>query len=154
MKKKTRTVPEGFQTVSPYLVIPDADQFIEFTKKAFDAEQTFEHRDEQNYISHATIRIGNSIVMIGDTMNEMQPMTAMLYLYVDDADAMYNKAVKAGGQSIQAPKDEFYGDRTSAVKDRWGNQWWIATHIEDVAPDELERRGKAARKQKQEEMAH
>jgi uncharacterized glyoxalase superfamily protein PhnB len=154
MKKATRSIPKGFQTVTPYLIIPDADRFMEFVKNAFGGEITFVNRDEQNRISHATVKIGSSTIMVSDSMQEMKPETAMLFLYVDDVDAMYKKAIQAKAESIQEPKDEFYGDRVSAVKDEWDNKWWIATHVEDVEGEELEKRAKQARKEKAEEMAH
>ncbi|HMJ70167.1 MAG TPA: VOC family protein [Cyclobacteriaceae bacterium] len=153
-EKAARTIPKGFQTVTPYLIIPGADRLIEFIKNAFGGEVTFMNRDEENQISHATVKVGNSTIMISDSMNEMKPETGMLFLYVDDVDATYNKAIQAKAQSIQEPKDEFYGDRVSAVKDEWDNKWWIATHVEDVDKEELEKRAKQARKEKAEAMAH
>jgi PhnB protein len=80
--------------------------------------------------------------MVSDTMEGMEPHTAMLYLYLEDADAVFKKAVGAKATSVQEPKTEFYGDRAGAVKDEWGNVWWIATHVEDVDPEELDRRVK------------
>jgi len=81
--------------------------------------------------------------MISDQMERMQPETAMLFLYVDDVDSVYQKAIDSNAKSIREPKDEFYGDRASAVKDEWNNTWWIATHIEDVSREELQRRSEA-----------
>jgi uncharacterized glyoxalase superfamily protein PhnB len=153
-KKAARSIPKGFQTVTPYLIVPDADRLIDFIKNAFGGEQTFINRDENNQISHATVKIGNSTIMVSDTMQEMEPETAMLFLYVEDADAWYNKAIEAGAKSIQEPKDEFYGDRVAAVKDEWDNKWWIATHVEDVSAEELEKRAKTERKKRAEEVAH
>jgi PhnB protein len=152
--KKVSSTPKGFQTLTPYLIVDEADEFIEFLKNAFGGELTFEHRDDNNYIVHATVKIGSSIVMIGDAMKEMKPTNAMLYLYTEDADAMFKRATNARATVERELRDEFYGDRTGAVKDRWGNIWWIATHVEDVAKDELEKRGRTARKQQAEEMAH
>jgi uncharacterized glyoxalase superfamily protein PhnB len=153
-KNATRSIPKDHQTVTAYLIVRGADRLIEFIKNAFGGEVTYENRDEENFISHATVKIGNSVLMISDGMSDMQPETAMLFLYVEDADALYDRAIKAGAESIQEPKDEFYGDRVSAVKDEWNNKWWIATHIEDVSEEEMGKRAKAARKQKAEEMAH
>ncbi len=98
----------------------------------------------QGRIGHAEMRIGDLVVMLGDAHDDHKPMQAMLHLYVDDADATYQRAVAAGATSVQAPTDQFYGDRSGGVKDPCGNLWWIATHIEDVAPDELKRRAEAA----------
>ena len=87
---------------------------------------------------HTEVTIGDSLVMIGNGRGTAVPV--MLYIYVDDCDAAYARAVAAGAESLMAPSDMFYGDRHGGVKDAFGNSWWIATHIEDVAPDELERR--------------
>ena len=90
------------------------------------------------------LRIGDSVVMLGDAHGEHKPLQTMLYVYVDDADAIYQRALAAGATSVQAPVDQFYGDRSGGVKDPFGNLWWIATHIEDVPPEELKRRAQAA----------
>ena len=90
------------------------------------------------------LRIGDSVVMLGDAHGEHKPLQTMLYVYVDDADAIYQRALAAGATSVQAPVDQFYGDRSGGVKDAFGNLWWIATHIEDVPPAELKRRAQAA----------
>lgn len=144
--QKLKAVPDGFHTVTPYLVVDNADELIEFIKNAFQGELTFMHRTDDNRVSHATVKIGNSLVMISDTMTDMEPELAMLYLYVDDVDSLYESAIDANAESIQEPKDQFYGDRAGAVKDRWGNKWWIATHIENVDEEELHKRGEEARK--------
>lgn len=155
MKKgKGKSVPKGLHTVTPYLIVDGADELIEFLKNAFGGELTFIHRGDDNYVTHATVEIGDSTIMIGDTMKEMKPQTAMLYLYVDDVDAVFRQAVNANATVEREVRNEFYGDRGGAVKDKWGNTWWIATHIEDVGKEELERRGREARKQRTEAMAH
>ena len=84
------------------------------------------------------MRIGDSVVMLGDAHGEHKPLQMMLYVYVDDVDATYQRALAAGAASVQAPADQFYGDRSGGVKDPFGNLWWIATHIEDVPPDGTE----------------
>jgi PhnB protein len=154
MKKteKVKSVPEGFSTVTPYLVVDGASDLIDFLKNGFEAQEVFRMNRDDNRVSHATVKIGNSMIMISDTMTDMHPELAMLYLYVDDADAIYKKAIGAHAESIQEPHDEFYGDRVSAVKDKWGNKWWIATQKEKVAGDELERRAKE--RWKAQEEAH
>ena len=148
--KSVRAVPEGFHTVTPFLIVNDASKLIDFLKNAFNGQATFVMKTKENKVMHATVKIGDSIIMMGDVMENMQPQTAMLYLYVQDVDTLYKKAVQAKATSIQKPKDEFYGDRAAAVKDEFGNVWWIATHVEDVEGAELERRAKQAeRKQKE-----
>jgi uncharacterized glyoxalase superfamily protein PhnB len=140
--KKAKAIPEGFNTVTTYLVVDGANELIDFLKNAFDAEEIFRMTRDDNKVSHATIKIGDSMMMVSDTMVDMGPELAMLYLYVEDADAVYKKAIDARAQSIQEPHDEFYGDRVSSVKDRWGNKWWIATQKEVIPNDELERRAR------------
>jgi PhnB protein len=140
--KSVRAVPEGLQTVTPYLVVDNAAKLIEFIKNAFDGRVTSVTNRDENKIMHAAVSIGTSQIMISDTMEGMEPHTAMLYLYLEDADGVYKKAIDAKATSVQEPKTEFYGDRAGAVKDEWGNMWWIATHVEDVDPEELDRRSK------------
>jgi len=145
--KSVRAVPEGLQTVTPYLVADNAAKLIEFIKKAFDGKVAFISNRDDKKIMHATVSIGTSTIMIADTMEDMHPQTAMLYLYLEDTDRVFKKAIDAKATSVQEPKTEFYGDRAGAVKDEWGNVWWIATHVEDVEPEELERRSKEALKE-------
>jgi PhnB protein len=142
-----KPIPEGYHTVTPYLVVPRVAELIDFLKQAFGAEEMFRMPRPDGAIAHAEVRIGDSMVMMGEPMGEFQPMPAMIHLYVDDADAMYRRAVDAGATSVREPTDQFYGDRSAGVKDQAGNQWFIATHKEDVAPDELARRAEAAMKQ-------
>ena len=94
-------------------------------------------------IMHAEVRIGDSRVMMGEPMGSCQPMFGSLYLYVHDVDAVYKRALQAGATSTSEPADQFYGDRSASIKDPVGNQWWIATHKEDVPPEEIARRAKA-----------
>jgi len=145
--KPVRAVPEGLQAVTPYLVVDNAAKLIEFMKNAFDAKVSFVANRDDNKIMHATVSIGPSTIMIADTMEGMEPHTAMLYLYLEDADRVFKKAIDAKATSVQEPKTEFYGDRAGAVKDEWGNVWWIATHVEDVDPEELDKRMKEVLKE-------
>jgi PhnB protein len=142
-----KPIPDGYHTVTPYLVVPRVAELIDFLKQAFGAEEMFRMPRPDGAIAHAEVRIGDSMVMMGEPMGQFQPMLAMIHLYVDDADTMYKRALEAGATSVREPTDQFYGDRTAGVKDPAGNQWWIATHKEDVAPDELARRAEAAMKQ-------
>jgi PhnB protein len=96
-------------------------------------------------VMHAEIQIGNSRVMLGEAKGEHKPSQSMLYLYVEDTDAMYKRAMQAGGISIMEPTNQFYGDRNAGVKDHCDNQWWIATHVEDVSAEEMEKRMKTAK---------
>ena len=140
-KRSTSAVPKGFTTVTPYLVVNDARGLLEFIQRAFDGEVISNMKGEEGRIMHATVQIGDSIIMVSDVMKGMnEPMPSMLYLYVDDVDATYRQALNANGTSVREPVDEFYGDRSAGIRDEWNNQWWVATHIEDVNNEEMERR--------------
>jgi PhnB protein len=145
--KTLEPIPKGFHTVTPFIVARNATGLLEFLKKAFNGETTSIMHDPDGKVMHATARIGNSIVMVSDANDRFPAMPAMLYLYMDDVDLVFNKAIKAGGQSLREPTNEFYGDRSAGIKDAWDNQWWIATHIEDVDEKELKRRADEFRKQ-------
>lgn len=132
--------PEGYHSITPYLVVPGAASLIDFLSMAFDAEEVERLDTPGGRIGHAELRIGDSRVMLGDASDEHPPMPAMLYLYVDDVDAAYHRAVSAGAESIEAPADQFYGDRRGGVKDACGNVWYVATHVEDVSPAERKHR--------------
>jgi PhnB protein len=136
--------PDGYHSVTPYLVVDGAARVIDFLKQVFNAEEVMRLAAPGGRIGHAEMRIGDSVVMLGDAHDGHPPMQAMLHVYVDDADAIHQRAVGTGATSVQAPADQFYGDRSGAVKDPWGNQWWIATRIEDVTPEELRRRAEDA----------
>jgi PhnB protein len=135
-------IPEGFHTITPYLIVPDVDEQTNFLQRAFSAEVLFRMTQEDGTVNHAEVRIGDSRVMMGQAQAGFEPMPVMLYLYVEDVDAVYAQALAVGGESVRELANEFYGDRVGAVKDAAGNQWWIATHIEDVSPEEMARRQK------------
>ena len=137
-----KPVPDGYHAVTPYLVVKGAGKLIEFMTDVFGAEETF--RMGGDTIMHAEVCLGDSMIMLGDASEQNPPRPAMIHLYMPDADAAYRKALAAGAKSIREPADQFYGDRSAGVEDAFGNQWWIATHIEDVPPDEMERRAAAA----------
>ncbi len=127
-----RYVPEGMQSVTPYLHVQGAAKMIAFLKQAFGAEEIFREQSPEGVVHHATIRVGNSVVEMSDAHGPYQPMAVMMYLYVPDVDALYQRAVQAGATAMQPPADQPYGDRTAHVKDPFGNSWYIATHIKDV----------------------
>jgi PhnB protein len=135
-----KPIPDGYHTVTPYLVVADAEAQIDFLKNAFGGEETLRHRDDKGKVSHAEVRVGNSVLMIGQARDQWKPMPAMFYLYVEDVDAVYKRAVEAGAKPIQEPTNQAYGDRSGGVEDSLGNQWWVGTHVEDVSPEEIERR--------------
>ena len=123
---------EGAPDIQPSLHPLRADPVINFLKRAFNAEEVGRHADPQGVIHHATLKIGNSYLEMGEAHGPYQPMPGMFYLYVPDCDDVYLRAVAAGGKSIMEPTDHPYGDRSGAVQDAFGNEWWIATHIRDV----------------------
>jgi uncharacterized glyoxalase superfamily protein PhnB len=133
-----KPIPDGYHTVTPCLIVEGASLLIEFLKEAFDAQGT---------IMHTEVRIGDSVVMLSDAMGEWKPMPTSIYLYVNDADATYQRALQAGATSVMEPANLFYGDRHGSVKDPAGNYWSIATHIEDVPREELAKRAEDFMKQ-------
>ncbi|KRR27201.1 VOC family protein [Bradyrhizobium retamae] len=148
MATQVKPVPKGFHTVTPYLVVDGAEKVIRFMKEAFGAEPVFEPMmGPDGKVMHAEFKIGDSIVMISDSSERAQPTSTMLYLYVPNVDAVYQKALKAGATSLMEPADQFYGDRSGSVKDAAGNSWHIGTHIEDVSPTELKKRATEFMKQ-------
>jgi PhnB protein len=141
-----KPIPEGYHSVTPYLIVRGANKLLDFVKNVFDAQETFRMPGPEGTIGHAEFRIGDSMLMISDGGKEYPPMPCSLYVYVDDVDATYKRALKAGATSQKEPADQFYGDRTASVTDFAGNIWGIGKHIEDVDPEELDRRAKAAHK--------
>jgi len=132
------SIPRGFHTVTPYLYVKNAKQFIEFAQGAFGAQEISYH-DLGNGHVHAEIKIGDSMIMIGQT----EPAPASIYLYVHDVDAVYKRAVEAGAKSVEGPTDKPYGDRSAWVTDASGITWFIARRIEDVSDEEIANRMKA-----------
>ncbi len=144
-----KAIPEGYHTVTPYITVDNAGAVIDFLKKAFDAQESFAMRDDKGNVQHAEVKVGNSIVMLGSSHDQWKARPANFYVYVEDCDAVYKQALAAGGTSLSEPQTQFYGDRHGGVTDSQGNNWWIATHVEDVSPADLERRAK----EHQEKMA-
>lgn len=142
--RRTTKSAEAHQTVTPYLIVDSADQLIDFIEKAFDGELQNMTRDDRNRVMHAVVKIGNTMIFVSDNMGTMPSEVAMLYVYLDDVDGVYKKATEAGGESLTAPADQVYGDYAGAVKDQWGNKWWIAKHTEDLSDDEIRERAKKA----------
>lgn len=139
-------VPKGMNSVSPYLVVADGAKQIEFLQRAFAG--VVEHRSDlpNGTLMHAQVRIGDTVVMLGQARPPMQPIPAMVHVYVADADATFAAALAAGGTAVQPVADQFYGDRSGGVSDSNGNTWWIATHIRDVTEAEMARHMEAMKK--------
>jgi PhnB protein len=142
------SIREGFHTVTPYIIVDGAEKLIKFLTNAFGAKELFRIPGKKSSVSHAEIEIGSSRIMLGDSGLHIAATAGLYCIFTDDVDAVYKKALAAGAVPVSEPKDEYYGDRTAAVEDFAGNQWWLLTHIEDVTPDEMKRRKEEWKKTK------
>ena len=150
-----KPIPEGYHTVTPYVLVQGADKLIDFMKKAFNAKETERYSMPDGSVGHAEVRIGDSAIMVADAQGEeYKPMAAGIHLYVEDCDATYKRAIEAGVMSTREPEDQFYGDRSAGVNDQFGNKWWIATHKEDLSKEEITKRFDHAMKQQQHHDQH
>jgi PhnB protein len=149
-------IPEGYHSVTPYLMINGAAEAIEFYRRAFGATQLFKMDTPVGKIGHAEIQIGDSRVMMADDCGEESSFRnprsigsspVGLHLYVEDVDAVFAQAVSAGATVIKPVQDQFYGDRTAALKDPFGHIWFLATHKEELSPDEIKQRAETMFKQ-------
>lgn len=147
-----KPIPDSYPRVSPHLSIAGAARAIDFYKSVFDASERMRMAMPDGTIAHAEIDIGGSIIMIGDEVpggRDPSPTTlggspVALFVYVQDVDEVFAKAVAAGAQVVQAPEDHFYGDRVAMFDDPFGHRWNLATHIEDVSPEQMEQRAAEA----------
>lgn len=137
-----KPIPEGFRTVTPYLLAEGVPQLIEFISKAFGGDVISRQERDDGSIMHAEMRIGDSMLMLGEASGQLGPMPTSIYLYVTDCDAVYERALEAGGISVFKLMNLPSGERYGGVKDCSGNIWWIATHVEDLSPEEQARRWK------------
>ena len=133
-------IREGFHAVTPYIFAEGASRLIDFVVAAFGAQVTSREDRPDGTIMHAELRIDNSMVMVGESSDEFGPMPCSIYLYVTDCDAVYQRALENGGVSVFDIMDLPSGERYGGVKDPCGNIWWIATHVEDLTPEEQEKR--------------
>ncbi len=156
MARKANFIPAGFHTATPYLIVRDAARAIDFYKKAFGAAELTRHADPSGKVRHAEIRIGDSPIMLSDESPDFPDWQSPqsrggtpvhLYLYVEDADAVFHQAIAAGAKELLPLKDQFYGDRSGGVTDPFGHVWYVATHVEDVSEEELSKRAAAAGRQ-------
>jgi PhnB protein len=144
----TKSIPDGYHSVTPYLIIKGAADAIEFYKRAFGATELMRMPSPDGKIGHAEIRIGDSAIMLADEHLEMghrSPQSlggagVSLMVYVDRVDEVFNRAVAGGAKELQPIKNQFYGDRSGTLQDPFGHTWTVATHIEDIPPDEMRRR--------------
>jgi PhnB protein len=145
-------VPEGYQTVTPYLAVDDAAEAIEFYKRAFGAKERVRMDAPDGKIGHAELEIGDSLVMLSDPFpqastkppKELGGTSSSVFLYVEDVDALTKQAIDAGATSTMEVADQFWGDRMGSITDPFGHSWSIATHVEDVPPEEMAARAKEA----------
>jgi PhnB protein len=150
-----KAIPDGYHTVTPYLIIKGAGRALEFYKQAFGAKQRMRMDGPNGTVGHAEIEIDGSAVMLADEFPEMgyrSPQSiggagVSLVLYVTDVDARFNQAVAAGAKPLRPVEDQFYGDRSGTLEDPFGHVWTISTHKEDLTPEEIHRRAEAAMKQ-------
>jgi PhnB protein len=147
-----KPIPEGYRSVTPYLAVDDAEQAIAYYAKAFGAKERTRMAGPEGTIAHAELEIGDSLVMLSDALpqfltrppKEIGGTSASVMLYVEDVDAVVEKAAEAGGTISREVEDQFWGDRFGAITDPFGHVWTIATHVEDVPPEEIGERMKAA----------
>lgn len=150
----TKPVPEGYRTATPYLIVKGAAEAIEFYKRAFGATEMLRMADPQGKVGHAEIKIGDSVIMLADehpAMGYRGPRSlggssVSILLYLEDVDGVFERAVKAGAKAQRPVTNQFYGDRSGTLEDPFGHVWTVATHVEDVAPEEMQRRAQAAMK--------
>ena len=144
----TKPIPDGYNSVTPYLVVDDAQRAIEFYAQAFGAEEKFRLPMGENRIGHAEIKIGDSFVMLADEFPEMNHLgpnsrggpTSSIVLYVEDVDSSFKKALDAGAKEQRPVENQFWGDRMGTLTDPFGHQWSLATHVEDVSESEMQTR--------------
>ena len=149
-----KPIPEGYSSVTPYLVLNDAAAAIAFYKKAFNAVETVRMEAPNQKIGHAEIKIGNSHIMLADECPEMEirsPKTLggagiSIVLYVDNVNTLYPQAIAAGGTELRPLRDQFYGDRSGTLRDPFGHVWTVSTHIADYSEEEMRKRAAAAMK--------
>jgi PhnB protein len=147
-----KPIPEGYARLTPYLTVDDGSGAIEFYKRAFGATERAVMVSPDGKIGHAELQIGDAVVMLSDRFpqftcqspKELGGTTVAIFFYVEDVDSVVRAAVDAGGTIIMEPEDQFWGDRLGQVTDPFGHVWQIATHVEDVTPEEIEARSRAA----------
>jgi PhnB protein len=133
-------VTPEFPSIRPYLLVPDADEMIAFLRETFGAELLGRYPDAEGSVTHAALRVGDSLIEIGEAAGEYKPRPMATHIYLDDVDGSYNRALAAGATSTHPLTDQPYGDREGGVRDRWGNAWYLARHQEDVSEEELMQR--------------
>jgi PhnB protein len=152
-----KPIPDGYRTVTPYLIVKGAADAIDFYKRAFGATEMLRMADPQGRVGHAEIKIGDSVIMLADehpSMGYLSPRSlggssTSILLYLEDVDGVFERAVKYGAKAQRPVANQFYGDRSGTLEDPFGHVWTVATHVEDVPPEEMKRRAEAAMKSMQ-----
>lgn len=144
-----KPIPEGYHTITPYISVKGAAEFIELTKKVFEAKELYRMSYDDGRVMHAEVKIGDSVIMLSESTDKNPPSNILFNLYVENVDDIYKQAVSAGCTSLQEPTLQFYGDKAGGVKDKFGIQWWISTHVEDVSPEEMKKREEEWKKKQQ-----
>jgi uncharacterized glyoxalase superfamily protein PhnB len=143
-ENKVNPIPGQYQRVIPYLIVKGSAGLMDFLKIVFNAEETESMSMPDGTVAHGEIKIGDSTIMISEASEQYPANFTMLYIYVEDVDAVYKTALDNGAKSVKEPADQFYGDRSCMVTDDTGNSWGIATHVEDVSPEEMGKRAAEA----------
>lgn len=136
----TNYKPQGFHSITPYFTVENAAAFSAFLTQAFDAKEHHVSIDPNGRVAHAQVQLYDSMLEYSEARAGFPPTKMALHLYVEDVDAVYEKAIAAGATSVMPPTNQFYGDRDAFVQDAFGNNWYIGTHLEEVSPEEMERR--------------
>jgi PhnB protein len=153
MPAKVRFIPDGVSAVTPYLIVSNAVEMIDFYKKVFGATETMRFQQPDGRIGHADLKINGGTVMLADEFPDMELLSpkslgakrspVTIHLYVENVDDVYKRALNAGAVSLREPADQFYGDRIAQIQDASGHSWSISTRIEEVSPEEMQKRSKA-----------
>jgi PhnB protein len=161
MTKQVKPIPEGYHSVTPYLAVHDAARALDFYHRALGAKEIMRMNNPQGRVGHAEIKIGDSIIMLAEetpdsglrSPQSLNGSTVSIFVYLEDVDSVFNKALAAGAKEVQRPTDMFWGDRYGRLTDPFGHSWSLATHIEDVTPEEMGRRAQEAAKAAQRAQA-
>ena len=138
-----KPIPENYPRVSPYLVVKNVEETMDFIQYVFEGKVREKRVMPDGSVNHGEMNIGNSVILMGKATEDYPPLNAMLYIYVEDTDKAYSRAIEKGAVSVMEPANQFYGDRNAGVKDKNGISWWMASHVEDVSPEEMIRRNEA-----------
>lgn len=138
-----KPIPDNYPRVSPYLIVSDVEVTMNFIEYVFNGKVREKMTTPDGSVNHGEMSIGDSVIMMGKATEEYKPLNAMLYIYVEDTDSTYKRAIEKGAISVMEPADQFYGDRNAGVTDKDGISWWIASHVEDVSPEEIMRRNES-----------